>query len=113
MSDMAGGEKASDYTIFLSVAEIASARCRWIFGVSGIVGAAVTIVQLVLVPETRHTVILGKRAAKLRKETGDDRYHALGAISGHRSIKEVLEETLYRPVCRFFKVKTATIHPRS
>lgn len=57
---------------------------------------------VLLVPETRHTVLLGRRAAKKRRETGDKRYHALGAIAKHRTINEVLRQTLYRPVFMLF-----------
>lgn len=71
---------------------------RWLWGISGIVGAGLSIVFVLVVPETRHTVLLERRARKLRKETGDSRYHALGALDHRRSISQILRETLYRPV---------------
>ena len=57
-----------------------------------------TVIFFIIVPETRHTVLLSRRAANLRRETGDDRYYAEGELSGHRTISQVLKETLYRPV---------------
>lgn len=71
---------------------------RWLWGISGIVGAGLILLYLLLVPETRHTVLLEQKARKLRKTTGDDRYYALGSNSKRRSINEILKETLYRPV---------------
>lgn len=73
-------------------------RSSWLWGTSALVGAALCILFVAIVPETRHTVLLSRRAAKLRRETGDDRYYADGAISGHRPIPQILRETLYRPV---------------
>lgn len=57
-----------------------------------------TLAFVILVPETRHTVILGRRALKLRENGGCDKYYTLSAIKEHRTVNEVLLQTLYRPV---------------
>ncbi|KAJ1023114.1 hypothetical protein NDA16_003267 [Ustilago loliicola] len=49
---------------------------RWIQWVQLIVNGAVVILEFVLLRETRGSVILARRAQKLRKETGDQRYRA-------------------------------------
>jgi len=71
---------------------------RWLWGISAIVGAALTLLFMLTVPETRHTVLLERRAKKLRQETGDPDYYVMGAVTERRSINEVLKGTLYRPV---------------
>lgn len=71
---------------------------RWLWGITAIVGAAITFAFVLLVPETRHSVLLTKRAAKIRAKTGDDRYRALGELASNRSINEILRTTLYRPI---------------
>ena len=57
-----------------------------------------TAVFVIVVPETRHTVLLAKRVRNLQQTTGDGRYYSLSALQGRRNINQVLQETLYRPV---------------
>lgn len=71
---------------------------RWLWGISGIVGAGLTLLFMLAVPETRHTVLLERRAKHLRKETGDEGYYVSGDVKEKRSINEILKGTLYRPV---------------
>jgi MFS family permease len=71
---------------------------RWLWGISAIVGAALTLLFLLVIPETRHTVLLERRAKKIRQETDDPDYYVIGAITERRSINETLKGTLYRPV---------------
>jgi MFS family permease len=71
---------------------------RWLWGISGIVGGVLTLLFVLMVPETRHVVLLEKRAKELRRKTGDDRYYVAGGVSSHRSINDILKETLYRPI---------------
>lgn len=47
-------------------------------------------------------MLLSRRARKLRKETGDDKYHAISEFRGRRSVKDVLTGTVYRPVFMLF-----------
>lgn len=68
------------------------------WGISGLVGIASTVVFFFAVPETRHTVLLEQRAKRLRLKTGDDRWFAESERQGRRKIGQVLQETLYRPV---------------
>lgn len=49
---------------------------RWIEWVQLIVNGAVFIIELIFLRETRGSVILTRRAKKLRKQTGDQRYRA-------------------------------------
>lgn len=57
-------------------------------------------VQLVLIivftPETYHPVLLRRKAIKLRKETGDDRWHA-PIEKMNRSILQTVIRSCYRP----------------
>ncbi|KAL9936598.1 hypothetical protein V8E36_004666 [Tilletia maclaganii] len=75
---------------------------RWIFGISGIVMAGIIVIYLP-VPETRGDVLLARRAAKKRKETGDDRYYAAQERTRkERTLKGLLREVLVRPVFMLF-----------
>ncbi|KAE8227074.1 hypothetical protein CF319_g424 [Tilletia indica] len=75
---------------------------RWIFGVSGIVLGGIAIVFLGL-PETRAGVLLAQKAAKKRKETGDDRFYASHERARkERTISGLLREVLIRPVFMLF-----------
>jgi hypothetical protein len=62
-----------------------------------IIGVALSVLYVVAVPETRPGPILAKRAKRLRQETGDDRYFAEQELMGHRTAKQILQETLLRP----------------
>ncbi|KAK0546077.1 hypothetical protein OC845_004783 [Tilletia horrida] len=76
---------------------------RWIFGISGIVSGGLAILYLLTVPETRAGVLLARRAAKKRKDTGDDRYYAQHErLRQERSVKMLLREVLIRPVFMLF-----------
>lgn len=61
-----------------------------------------TILAVVLVPETNHRTLLQRRAKKLRKETGDERWHAQSPIQ--ESPMQLILNSLYRPL----KVATST-----
>ncbi|KAG6826092.1 hypothetical protein H0H92_001151 [Tricholoma furcatifolium] len=69
---------------------------RWVFGIWGIVGAALMLPFLFLVPETRAGVILTARAQRAR---GSGRPHAwtIYEKEGHRSFHQILTETILRP----------------
>ncbi|KAH7317498.1 MFS general substrate transporter [Rhizoctonia solani] len=53
---------------------VAGVSWRWLFGVLAIFAGVCTIVLALTLPETYAPIILKKRAEKLRKSTGDERY---------------------------------------
>jgi DHA1 family multidrug resistance protein-like MFS transporter len=77
---------------------------RWIFGVGGIGTAILLVLFIAFVPETRAGVILTRRAAKMRKETGEQRYHSHHEIVlQNRTVYAIMQETLLRPVYMLFR----------
>ncbi|CDR88715.1 related to TPO1-Vacuolar polyamine-H+ antiporter [Sporisorium scitamineum] len=87
---------------------------RWIQWVQLIVNGAVVILEFLLLRETRGSVILARRAAKLRKETGDQRYRAPSELEAP-SLKALLHASTTRaalllvsePVVFFFSLYIA------
>ncbi|KAF8231516.1 MFS general substrate transporter [Tricholoma matsutake] len=69
---------------------------RWVFGIWGIVGVGLIIPYIFLVPETRGGVILAARAQRARK-AGHKRAWAIHEKLGHRSTKQILQQTVLRP----------------
>lgn len=69
---------------------------RWIYWTFLIVAGFFYVVFVVLVPETHHNTLLKKRAAHLRKVTGDDSYKALCELKV-RSKAEIAKTSLLRP----------------
>ncbi|KAJ9474114.1 putative drug/proton antiporter YHK8 (putative) [Pseudozyma hubeiensis] len=68
---------------------------RWIQWVQLIVNGAVVILEFLLLRETRGSVILARRAAKLRKDTGDQRYRAPSELEAP-SLKALLHASTTR-----------------
>ncbi|PWY97670.1 MFS general substrate transporter [Testicularia cyperi] len=87
---------------------------RWIQWVQLIVNGVVVILELILLKETRGSAILAKRAKKLRKETGDQRYRAPSELEAP-SLKALLHASTTRaalllvsePVVFFFSLYIA------
>ncbi|TKY89560.1 hypothetical protein EX895_001345 [Sporisorium graminicola] len=87
---------------------------RWIQWVQLIVNGAVVILEFLLLRETRGSVILARRAKKLRKETGDQRYRAPSELEAP-SLKALLHASTTRaalllvsePVVFFFSLYIA------
>jgi hypothetical protein len=69
---------------------------RWVFGIWGIVGLGLIIPYVILVPETRGGVILAARAQTARM-AGHTGAWAIHEKLGHRSTKQILLETVFRP----------------
>lgn len=69
---------------------------RWIYWVLFIFVAACFIFTLV-VPETLASVLLRKKAEKLRKETGDDRYRTLSELEAE-PLLQTLKVAISRPL---------------
>ncbi|ODV94852.1 hypothetical protein PACTADRAFT_50704 [Pachysolen tannophilus NRRL Y-2460] len=70
---------------------------RWIYWVMFIFTFCLYIFTVVVLPETHHTTILKRRAKKLRKLTKDNKYRAVAELK-IRSNKEIIKETLKRPL---------------
>lgn len=76
---------------------------RWLFALSGFGTAFLLVIWVLTVPETRAGVLLSRRAAKKRKETGDDRWFAEHErIRKDKNWKEMIKETLLRPAWMLF-----------
>jgi len=53
---------------------------------------------VVFLPETYVPHLLHKEAKKIRKETGDDRYHSASEHPDHKvTLKETLHDTIFKP----------------
>jgi multidrug resistance protein len=50
---------------------------RWIFGVASIAAGVTAAIGIFILPETYAPKILGKKAARLRKETGNEKLHTV------------------------------------
>ena len=61
-----------------------------------IFGGVLTILAVLLIPETNPHVLLQRRAEKMRKETGDDRWHANKAVK--ETPTQLLLLSLVRPM---------------
>ncbi|CUS22254.1 LAQU0S05e01178g1_1 [Lachancea quebecensis] len=80
------------------VGSLLSVKCswRWVYWFMVILSGCLYAVMAVFMPETHHQTLLKKRAKKLRKLTGDPSYRAICEIKV-RSMKQVAQETLFRP----------------
>lgn len=70
---------------------------RWIQWIQAAFTAGGFVLLVIFSPETRGSVILTRRAAKLRKETGDNRYRAR-AEAERASIAVLIKTSLTRPL---------------
>jgi len=77
---------------------------RWLWGVSGIVTAFLLLLFLLLVPETRHNVILARRASRQHSDSKstDQTSTKPETVVHKRTVREILNETVYRPVRMLF-----------
>ncbi|KAF7116057.1 hypothetical protein CNMCM5793_003978 [Aspergillus hiratsukae] len=69
---------------------------RWTFYVLLIWTGVLLVLIILLVPETYHPVLLRRKAQKLRKETGDDRWKA-PIERMNRSVARTILRSTYRP----------------
>ena len=72
------------------------ANWRWSFYVLLIWTGVMLVLIVLFVPETYHPVLLRRKAIKLRKETGDERWHA-PIEKMERSILQTIIRSCYRP----------------
>ncbi|KAL2853410.1 major facilitator superfamily domain-containing protein [Aspergillus pseudoustus] len=70
---------------------------RWTFYVLMIWTGTLLASIISIVPETYHPVLLRRKAQKLRKETGDDRYQA-PIEKMDRSVAKTVMRSIYRPI---------------
>ncbi|KAK4049005.1 hypothetical protein OIV83_004366 [Microbotryomycetes sp. JL201] len=78
--------------------EFAGVSWRWIFWILTIFAGICFFLILFLLPETYVPYILYKEAKRLRKETGDDRWHAqLETTAGRETVSDVLKRTVLKP----------------
>ena len=69
---------------------------RWIYWTFLIIAGVFYVLFIVVVPETHHGILLKKRAKKLRKLTGDDRYKSFNELE-IRTFAQVAKQSLLRP----------------
>lgn len=73
------------------------ASWRWVYYFMLIFSACLYGIVVIFLPETHHQTILKRRAKKLRKLTGDERYRAISEVKV-RKLKEIMNDTLLRPI---------------
>lgn len=71
---------------------------RWISWIQMMMAGVMFIAIVFLTRETRGSVLLSKRAAKLRKETGDERYQCRSDAE-RASLAILIRVSLTRPIC--------------
>lgn len=72
---------------------------QWIFWILTIFAGLCLVIIILVVPETYVPYLLYKEAKRLRKETGDDRWHAAQEHPDHKvTLRETLDSTILK-VC--------------
>ncbi len=70
---------------------------RWTFYIL-LIWTMLSLVSLILVPETFHPVLLARKAASLRKRTNNDNYYSASErANASKSIARTIQYSLYRP----------------
>ncbi|CAB4254974.1 similar to Saccharomyces cerevisiae YBR008C FLR1 Plasma membrane multidrug transporter of the major facilitator superfamily [Maudiozyma barnettii] len=71
---------------------------RWIFWLLTMICAAFLVVFILFFPETSSNAILSRRASRIRKQTGDNRYYTIQEQKDSATkLSEFLITTFYRP----------------
>ncbi|KAJ1336167.1 MFS transporter DHA1 family multidrug resistance protein [Microdochium nivale] len=89
---------------------------RWVFWVLCIMHAVVAIAMFVFMRESYAPILLERKAAKLRKDTGDSRYTSKldsglgGGAMFKRSIVRPLKLLVFSPICTVFAVFMAMVY---
>lgn len=76
---------------------------RWIYWVMLIFSGVVYVFAFFIVPETHHNTLLRRRAKKLIKETGDQRYKIKRDLAPQK-FSTVMKIALFRPFQLFFEL---------
>lgn len=69
---------------------------RWIYWAFLIISGFFYVVLAITVPETHGNTLLKRRAKKLRKETGDEKYRAISELK-IRTVLQIAKDSLLRP----------------
>ncbi|CEH14585.1 Synaptic vesicle transporter SVOP and related transporters (major facilitator superfamily) [Ceraceosorus bombacis] len=80
---------------------------RWIQHIQAIYTGAFLIIFTVVLKETRGSVILARRASRLRKQTGDGRYMAKSELE-RASVVTLIKGSLTRPMIMLFTEPVVT-----
>ncbi|KAH7037040.1 major facilitator superfamily domain-containing protein [Microdochium trichocladiopsis] len=89
---------------------------RWVFWVLCIIHASVAVAMVVFMRESYAPVLLERKAAKLRKETGDERYKSKldtglsGSTLFKRNIIRPLKLLVFSPICTVFALYMAMVY---
>lgn len=89
---------------------------RWVFWVLCIIDATVVVAMLVFMRESYAPVILERKAAKLRKETGDGRYKSkldsglTGGALIKRNVVRPFKLLIFSPICTVFALYMALVY---
>ncbi|KAL0951355.1 hypothetical protein HGRIS_008059 [Hohenbuehelia grisea] len=75
---------------------------RWVFWILTIFAGACCVMIILTIPETYRPILLVRKARRLRKETGDERYWA-PLEKQSRTVAQTLEHTLARPFKILFR----------
>ncbi|ORY76374.1 major facilitator superfamily domain-containing protein [Protomyces lactucae-debilis] len=81
---------------------------RWIFWVELIINGASAVFMVLALRESRGSVLLSRRAKRLRKETGDDRY-VCAADAARESLLVLIRYSLTRPFFLLFCEPTVAL----
>ncbi|RXK34710.1 polyamine transporter 1, partial [Tremella mesenterica] len=76
--------------------EVSGTNWRWVFWILTMFAGFCLVVIIFCVPETYGPTILVKKAKRLRKETGEERYYAPLERASHR-VKDRLNDILLKP----------------
>lgn len=71
---------------------------RWIQWIQMIAGGALVVTMTIYMRESRGSILLSRRARRLRQETGDDRYQCKSDAE-RASILILIKGSLIRPMC--------------
>lgn len=83
----------------LGASMVVAKNWRWIFWLLLWMCAASLIIFIFFFPETSHSNILSRRASRLRKQTGDNRYYTTQEkIDASIQPKDFIIKTLFRPI---------------
>lgn len=83
--------------------EVTHTNFRWIFWVLLIFAGACGVGIVFLLPETFVPYILHTEAKRLRKETGDDRWHSPMDKKQDESFKAIIHRTVLKPFVMLFQ----------
>lgn len=72
---------------------------RWIQWIQGMLAIVMAVALIFFTEETRGSIILSRKAAKLRQETGDERYQVRSDLE-RTSYATMIRISVTRPLCQ-------------